>query len=150
MEEEKMVQIGTDDVDVRKIMEKIQARIEEKKKAGVYEKYDLSGIPRLELENISREEDFLNYYIDLIQKKSQIDIGDFEIINEGGPLGRIEVLMKKIIWKLLKFYTFRLFSQQREFDCQVTSAFLSLRQYTETRFKEIHERLDYLTKDKNS
>ena len=146
MAEDKMFEIGAGGVDVEKIMQKIRSRIEEKKKAGVYEQYDLSGISRLEIENIASEEDFLNYYADMLQKACQIDIGDFEIVNEGGLLGPIEVFVKKIIWKLLKFYTFRIFTQQREFDCQVTNAFLSLRKYADTRFKEIHERLDYLTK----
>jgi hypothetical protein len=147
MSEEKIVEIGAEGIDVEAIMKKIRASIEEKKKAGVYEKYDLSGIPRLEIENIATEEEFLNYYVEILQRTCDVHIGDFEIINEGGFFGRIEVVVKKIIWKLLKFYTYRLFSQQKEFNCQVTNAFISLRKYMDSRFKEIHKRLDYLTKE---
>ncbi|MBI1884584.1 MAG: hypothetical protein HYS08_10350 [Chlamydiae bacterium] len=146
--QDKEFQIGAEGIDIEKIMGKIRANIEEKKKAGVYEKYDLSGISRLEVENISTEEEFLNYYIEILQRTCDVNIGDFEIINEGGILGSFEVLAKKVVWKLLKFYTYRLFSQQKEFNCQVTNAFLSLRKHMDTRFKEIHERLDFLTKDR--
>lgn len=141
-------EIGAEGVDVKKIMQDIEARIEEKKKSGVYEKYDLSGISKLELENIASEEEFLNYYTEILQRTCDINIADFPIINEGGWLGSIEVWAKKIMWKLLKFYTYRLFTQQKEFNCQVTNAFLSLRKCMDERFKEIHERLDYLSKDR--
>ncbi|MBI1870765.1 MAG: hypothetical protein HYS07_06205 [Chlamydiae bacterium] len=146
---EDIFKVGAEGIDVEKIMQQIRARIEEKKKAGVYEKYDLSGISRLELENMTKEEEFLNYYTEILQRTCDIDISDFPIINEGGFLGRIEVLVKKILWKLLKFYTYRLFAQQKEFNCQVTNAFLSLRKVMDTRFKEMHERLDHISKIKN-
>ena len=145
---EKLFEIGADGINVEEIMTKIRERIEEKKKAGVYDQYDLSGISRLELENIASEEEFLNYYTEILQRTCDINIADFPIVNEGGVLGRIEVIVKKILWKLLKFYTYRLFTQQKEFNCQVTDAFISLRKCMDSRFKEIHERLDYLTKKK--
>ena len=148
MSEEKLFEVGAEGVDVEKIMRGIQARIEEKKKAGYYDQYDLSGIPRLELENIDSEEEFLNYYMEILQRTCDVNIGDFPIRNEGGLLGGVEVIVKKTIWKLLKFYTYRLFTQQKEFNCQVTNAFLSLRKYMDMRFQKIHERLDYLAKKK--
>jgi uncharacterized protein YdcH (DUF465 family) len=37
-----------------------------------------------------------------------------------GVVGAAELVLKKTLWKLLKFYTFRLFSQQREFNSQVS------------------------------
>lgn len=146
---EKIFEIGAEGIDVEKIMAQIRARIEEKKKSGAYAQYDLSGISKLELENIASEEEFLNYYTEVLQRTCDINIGDFPIINEGGLVGQIEVLTKKILWKLLKFYTYRLFTQQKEFNAQVTSAFLSLRKVMDQRFKEIHERLDLLAKKQN-
>ncbi len=146
---EPIFKIGAEHIDVEKIMQEIQTRIEEKKKKGVYDQYDLSGISKIEFENIATEEEFLTYYTDILQRTCDINIADFPIMNEGGFLGHIEVFVKKIIWKLLKFYTYRLFTQQKEFNCQVTNAFLSLRKCMDIRFKEIHERLDYLTKKTN-
>lgn len=144
--ENETFKVGADGVDVEKIMADIKKRIEEKKKAGVYEKYDLSGVSRLEVENLKNEEEFLNYYSEILQRTCDIHIGDFKIQNEGGFFGLVEVFAKKIMWKLLKFYTYRLFTQQKEFNCQVTNAFLSMRKHIDQRFKELHERLDFLAK----
>lgn len=144
--EEKLFEIGADHVDVEKIMADIRESIEEKRKAGVYDSYDLAGISRLELKNLANEEEFLDYYTEILQRTCDINIADFPIVNEGGLVGHVEVIAKKIMWKLLKFYTYRLFTQQKEFNCQVTNAFLSLRKTLDQRFKEINERLDYLTR----
>ena len=148
MGEDKIFEIAADKVDVEKIMSTIRTRIEEKKKAGLYNQYNLSGISRLELEHLSSEEELLDYHLETLMRTGDIYIGDFEIVNKGGFLGPIEVLIKKIIWKLLKFYTYQLFSQQKEFNCQLTNACISLRKYMDRRFKEIHERLNALAKEK--
>lgn len=148
--EEKLFEVGAEGIDVEKIMEKIRVRVEEKKKAGLYDRYDLTGITKLELENLTSEEEFLNYYTRILQRTCDVNIGDFPIVNEGGLLGRLEVLVKKIIWKLMKFYTYRLFTQQKEFNCQVANAFVSLRKVMDQRFKEMNEKLETLRKEKSS
>ena len=51
------------------------------------------------------------------------------------------MLLKKLIWKLLKFYTYRLFSQQKEFNCQVVNAITSLNKRWEEEIEEIKKRL---------
>jgi hypothetical protein len=92
----------------------------------VYDKYDLSRIAALELGSIKSEADFFDYLLKVIQQTWDIDIGDFPIYPKGGILGAPAVWLKKVIWKLLKFYTYRLFSQQKEFNCQMANAISSL------------------------
>ena len=79
----------------------------------------------LDYEKNLKEEDFLRYYLQVVERLGDVNYGDFEIVSKGGPFGRLEVLLKKTIWKLMRFYTYRLFSQQREFDCQVAQAMVS-------------------------
>ncbi len=119
-------EIGADGVDVAAIQREIEDRVARKKEAGVYDRYDLSRVAALELGGVKSEADFLEYSLKVVQQAWDIDIGDFPICSKGGLLGAPAVLLKKSIWKLLKFYTYRLFSQQKEFNCQVVNAVVSL------------------------
>ena len=139
---ENVFEIRDDQIDVQKIMEKIDKKIEEKKKAGVYDKYDLSQINNLEIEKITDDRDFLEYYLKVIKQTYDIDIGDFEIHSKGGLLGKPVVWLKKIIWRFMKFYTYRLFSQQKEFNAQITNALISLNQKLDKSLAEINKKLE--------
>lgn len=112
-------------LDAEALVARIRDRVEEKRRSGAYRGYDLEGVAALDFEKELSEEDFLLYYLQVVERLSDVNYGDFEIVPKGGPFGRIEVLLKKTIWKLLRFYTYRLFSQQREFDCQVAEALQS-------------------------
>ena len=130
-------EIGADGVDVKRVMRDIEERVARKKRAGVYDRYDLSRIASLELKNVKSEADFLDYSLKVIQQTWDIDIGDFPIYSKGGILGKPFVLLKKTIWKLLKFYTYRLFSQQKEFNCQITNAITSLNRKLDSELTKI-------------
>ena len=135
-------QIGADGVDVKKIMQEIEERVARKKAAGVYDKYDLSRIAALELSSVKSEADFLDYSLKVIQHNFYIDIGYFQIYSKGGILGAPAVWLKKTIWKMLKFYTYRLFSQQKEFNCQVANAICSLKAKVDAELTAIKKRTE--------
>ncbi|MBN2143468.1 MAG: hypothetical protein JW774_02480 [Candidatus Aureabacteria bacterium] len=114
------------------IMAEIQRRIKEKEDQGIYQKYSLSRSVQFEWKEVSDETQFLDYYLKTIRRSWAVDINEFEIPKKKGLKGKIELLFKKIIWKSLKFYTYRLFSQQREFNSQAAHTLLLLHQdYTE-------------------
>ena len=123
---ENTFQITGDAINVTEIMEKLKRRVKEKREAGLYDKYNLSKASRLGIDEIQSEEEFLEYYLKLIEETSDVDISDFEIVSKGGLPGRFIVGLKTVIWKLLKFYTYRLFSQQKEFNAQVVNTIMSL------------------------
>jgi len=92
-------------------------------KNNKYQNYDLSKVSRYLLASIKDQKQYINENIKIINKSWAIDINDFEIlIKKEGILSLLEFLFKKVIWKLLKFYTYRLFSQQREFNMQMKDA----------------------------
>jgi hypothetical protein len=126
MAEDRIIEIGADGVDTDEIMRRIRARIEEKRKAGVYDKYNLTGITKLEVAEAKSEEDFLRYSLKMLQRTHEIDVADFPIPNKGGPFGWLAVLVKKVLWYLLKFYTWRMWTQQREFNAQVVNTLRAL------------------------
>lgn len=111
--------------DAEQLVARVRERVRERRAAGDYDDLDLSRAAALDLETELSEEDFLRYHLKVVERLSDVNFGDYEIVSKGGPFGRLEVLLKKTIWKLLRFYTYRLFSQQREFDCQVAEAMAS-------------------------
>ena len=141
-------EINVENVDVASLMEKIRKRVEEKKESGLYDQYNLDNVSVLELDTISSEQEFLQYYLDVIQRTCDIDIGPFRIINKGGSFGKMAVLTKKIIWNLLKFYTYRMFNQQKEFNCQIVNTILTLNKKIDAQFEEVNRKLDQLAKEK--
>ena len=126
MAEDRIIEIAADGVDTDEIMRRIRERIEAKRKAGVYDKYNLTGITKLEVAEAKSEEDFLRYSLKMLQRTHEIDIADFPIPNKGGPFGWLAVLVKKVLWHLLKFYTWRMWTQQREFNAQVVNTLRTL------------------------
>ena len=126
MAEQQTFDIQTDGVDTDDIMRRIRERIEQKRANGVYDRYNLTGITKLEVAEAKSEEDFLRYSLKMLQRTHEIDIADFPIPNKGGPFGWLEVLVKKVLWYLLKFYTWRMWTQQREFNAQVVNTLRAL------------------------
>jgi len=126
MTNEQTFEIKTEGVDTGEIMRQVRERIERKRAAGVYDKYNLTGITKLDVAEAKSEEDFLRYSLKMLQRTHEIDIADFPIPNKGGPLGWIEVIVKKVLWYLLKFYTWRMWTQQREFNAQLVNTLRAL------------------------
>ena len=118
-------------IDIEKIMEEVRRRVEKKRREGVYDRYNLEGLAAKDIEQLHDEQDFLNYYMELIQHTCDIDIGDFEIPSKGGIFGKPVAKLKRLIWILLRFYTYRLFSQQKEFNFQLVNAIISLHKKVE-------------------
>lgn len=106
--------IGNDGtIDAEAIVESIRKRAAERVKNG---EYDLETLARAERFNISALKDnpeFFNGYLSAIHRVTQVNIGDWEIREKhGGIVGKLLIRLKKTIRSLLRFYTFRLWTQQ--------------------------------------
>ncbi|MBN1917378.1 MAG: hypothetical protein JW889_05670 [Verrucomicrobia bacterium] len=139
MAEDRVIEINIDGIDTDEIMRQIRARIEAKRAAGVYDRYNLTGITKLEVTEAKSEEDFIRYSLKMLQRTHEIDIADFPIPNKGGPFGWLEVLVKKVLWHLLKFYTWRMWTQQREFNAQVVNTLRALNRKLDTLKRTVDE-----------
>ncbi len=138
---EETFEINTPGIDVEAIVATIRERVEEKKRSGVYDQYNISPAVALEIDNLRTDADYLNYYLDSIWSAADIDLGDFPIQSKSPLLGRPVVWLKKIIWKLMKFYTFRLFSQQKEFNVKMASIVHGLDMKYEARLAALEEKV---------
>jgi len=137
-------QIDTPGVDVTKAVEEIRQRVEAKRAAGVYDRYNLSSLRAMELENIKDGEAYLDYYLKTIGRAADIDLGDFTIVSKTYLLGEPVVWLKKIIWKLLKFYTYRLFSQQKDYNAKMARISDGLNRKFERRISVLEGKIEAL------
>lgn len=123
----------------------IRFKIKQRQELGVYEHYDLTKVTHLLLKDIRDPDEFFRQHLASIIRSWAIDINDFEIIRKKeGVIGNLEVLFKKIIWKLLKFYTYRLFSQQREYNFQISNTLSLMERHYREKLNTLEKELTLL------
>lgn len=108
------IRIGADGIDVHKVEEEILAAVAEKRAAGVYDDDLVARAERNNLLTLKDDESFMEQYLVCLRQIVPVDINDFEIPERRSRFAPISKAIKKVIWKLLKFYTYRLWSQQNQ------------------------------------
>lgn len=129
---ESIFKINADDIQTKQIVDEIQKTVSRKIADGRYSDAVVARAERTNLTNIQNDDDFMEFYIECLRDSIFVDINDFEIIERRSRFGSILVGIKSFIWKLLKFYTYRLWSQQN----QVNGLLLSAVENMEKRYKE--------------
>jgi hypothetical protein len=106
-------QIATPGVDAEALVREIRETVARKAAEGAYADARVARAERFNLVNLRDDEDFLGYYLRSLREAAAVDINDFEIRERRATaLAPLLVRLKKAIWSLLKFYTYRLWSQQ--------------------------------------
>lgn len=108
------LQIGADGIDVHALESEILDTVARKRAQGIYDDSLVARAERNNLLTMEDDETFLKQYLACLRQIINVDINDFEIRERHGRLAPLMKALKKIIWKLLKFYTYRLWSQQNQ------------------------------------
>ncbi len=130
--------IGADGVDSEAIMARIRETVAEKRAAGVYNDARIALAERYNLENLRGDETFLERYLECMRDAVQVDINDYVISERRRWFARPLVGFKRGLWKLLKFYTYRLWSQQN----QINGLLLAAIEETDRLYRERIEKLE--------
>ena len=141
--------IQATDVDAAAIVSQIKDAVQAKKDAGMYRDSRVARAEMHNLDNLKDEDSFLEFYLECLREAVFIDINDFEIREQRrGALVAPLVMLKKTIWKLLKFYTYRMWSQQNQVNSLLQSAVESVDEHyrgkleaLESRVKELESKL---------
>lgn len=141
---EELFSVGAAEENVKKIVEKIQANVRQKIADGIYTDGDVAKAERTNLTNLQKEEDFLSFYLECLRESVFVDINDFEIIERRATFSGLLVSLKKTIWKLLKFYTYRLWSQQNQVNGLILSAVEASENRYRDKIKELEKRIENL------
>ena len=116
------ISIGADGIDAGAVVAQIQAEVARKRAAGAYDEARVARADRNNLLPLKDDASFMEQYLLCLRQIVQVDINDFEIIEKRGRFAPALVRLKKAIWKLLKFYTFRLWSQQNQTNALLLAA----------------------------
>jgi hypothetical protein len=132
------VKIGAKGVDVAALMAEIRADVARKASEGVYTDLRVALAEKTNLDQLKDQDGFFTLYLESLREAVSIDINDFPIVERRRAFSPILVKLKKSIWNLLKFYTYRLWSQQN----QVNSMMLALSEELDDRYKRRIEALE--------
>lgn len=134
-------EIGADGVDAERINADIRDTVAAKMKAGAYAGAQLARAERFNLVNLKKDENFFDFYMESLREAVFVDINDFEIRERRAALAPLLIRFKKALWSLLKFYTYRLWSQQNQVNGLLLSATEEVDRKYRDRIKALEERL---------
>ena len=133
--------IGADAVDVGRINAEIRDTVAAKMKAGAYAGAQLARAERFNLMNLKRDENFFEFYMDSLREAVYVDINDFEIRERRATFAPLLIRIKRTLWSLLKFYTYRLWSQQNQINGLLLSATEEVDRKYRDRIKALEDRI---------
>ena len=119
---EATAKIGAAGVDTDAILQDAENTVARKQADGTYTAAGLNTEKSFDPIQFRNDEAFLAFFLESLRETAFVDISDFRIEEKRRGLGRLLVLLKKVIWNLLKFYTYRLWSQQNEVNGLLLSA----------------------------
>lgn len=109
-----MIKITAPGIDTKTVISDIYASVKQKTDAGVYQTAGL-GEDKLHAPFAFRDNaEFLSFYLESLRENAFVDISDYEITEKRSRFRTLLIGIKKAIWSLLRFYTYRLWSQQNQ------------------------------------
>ena len=143
---ESIFQIGAEGVDTAKIVAEIREAVEEKIRDGIYPDPEIARAERHNLQNLQSQEAFMDYYMNCLRQAAHVDINEFDIRERRTRLAPLLVRVKKLIWKMLVFYTYRLWSQQNQVNGLLVAAVDGMDRKNGRKIRELETRLARLEK----
>jgi hypothetical protein len=136
--------IGAEGVNATAIVEEIQKKVADNMELGVYTDVRVARAERTNLANLKNEDNFLAFYLECLRDAVFVDINDFEIHEQRSKFNKPLVLLKKSIWKMLKFYTYRMWSQQNQVNGLLLSALESAESKNQEKITALEARITEL------
>lgn len=136
-----ILSIGAPGFDVVQLVADLQAAVDRKLADGVYADARVARAERTNLVNLRGSDDFIGFYLTCLREAVFIDISDYEIHERRRVLGPLLVAFKKVVWNLLKFYTYRLWSQQNQVNGLIVTALEGMEDQTARKLAALEQRV---------
>ena len=146
MSDTPILTIGAPGLDVDRLVADLQATADRKMKDGVYADARVARAEKTNLVHLRGSDDFIAFYLTCLRDAVFVDISDFEIRERRRFIGPLLVSFKKTIWKLLKFYTYRLWSQQNQVNGLIITGLEGMEEQTGARIAALEKRIAELEK----
>jgi hypothetical protein len=138
---ESIFKIGADGIDTEKIVAEIEERVRQKRAEGVYDDALIARAERNNLKNLKNDDQFLGFYLRCLRDAVFVDISDFEIREKRKRFRKLLVKFKRALWSMLKFYTYRLWSQQNQVNGLLVTAIEGVDEKQDERIRKLEERI---------
>jgi hypothetical protein len=135
------ISIGAPGFDVASLVADLQATVDRKMADGVYADARVARAEKTNLIHLRDSDDFVTFYLTCLRDAVYVDIADFEIREQRRHFAKPLIAFKKTIWKLLKFYTFRLWSQQNQVNGLLITALESMEEQYAARIAALEKRI---------
>lgn len=136
------IKLNAGTVDVAALVQEIREEVSRKRKEGVYTDARIGRAERHNLMYMADSEELLRFYLNCLRDGVHVDINDYQIEDRrSGWQGKILVKIKTVLWKLLKFYTFRMWHQQNQINGLMVTAIESSFQQYEKKIAALEARL---------
>ena len=139
--DDKPITIGADGINADEIVEQIRKRVSERRSAGFYDEASVVCAERFNLANMVDDDEFIEHYMKCLRQAMQVDINDFEIVERRARFAPLLKKLKKAIWSLLRFYTYRLWSQQNQINNMLMAALEIADKRSRIRIRNLEERI---------
>lgn len=134
-------EVGATGVDVARIVREVQENAEKKMRDGVYADARIARAERTNIASLRSSDDFLGFYLKCLKDAVFVDISDFEIRERRRGFSALLIALKKVIWNLLKFYTYRLWSQQNQVNGLLVTSIEGMDEKYAAKLKNLEARL---------
>lgn len=128
-------------VDVEAIVRSIEETVAHKMEEGAYDDARVARAERTNLATLRDHDEFLAFYLNCLRESAFVDISDFEIRERRRGLAPLLIRFKRLVWNLLKFYTYRLWSQQNQVNGMLVTAVENLDQKYASRVRKLEQRI---------
>ena len=144
MAEESYIKIGADGLDVEDIVRQIRERADSRRNNGEFDMNALARAERFNLSSLSDDEDFFERYIDCLGVIFNVNVNDYEIVERRAFFAPVLRRFKRGVWKILKFYTYHLWSQQNQVNHAFHSGLKLLNFHERKQVKTLQDRIGEL------
>ncbi len=138
---ERWFEIGADGVDAAAVEADVRAAVERKNREGVYAQAAVPPAGRVELPFRRRAGTSNAFFVRCLREAARVDICDFEIRERRARFAPLLVRLKRGVWSLLRFYTYRLWSQQNEINSLLVTGIESVEEESAARLQALEARL---------
>ncbi len=143
-----MFTIHAPGIDTDAVVREIEETIRQNMAAGRYADAKVGLTERANLSTLRDHDEFLAFYLSCLREAAFVDISDFEIRERRRACARLLVILKKVIWGLLKFYTYRLWSQQNQVNGLLVTAVENVDKKYEQKMADLQKRVHELERAK--
>lgn len=144
-----MIRIAAPGVDTEAVIRDIHESVKKKQQSGCYQSAGLGDPGRLAPLAFEDNAGFLAFYLENLREISFVDIGDFEIVEKRPRFRRLLIRTKQAMWSMLRFYTFRLWSQQNQINGLLLAAIEGIHDQKNERIAALEARVNALERSIN-